>query len=100
MDCGVVEGPDGAAAGVAGGLGGATRTRFCAVAQVATQRSWALGWASMRPRPASWANTRTGIQRCVTVHSSCGEIITAGAEGKTGWKTCYTRRSKYGEPEI
>ena len=54
--------------GAVTGLGGAGRTSACAVAQVATQRSWPLGWACIRPRLPSWANTRTGIHRCVTVH--------------------------------
>src|ERR1017187_3394740 len=61
-------GPAGATAGVAGGLAGAWRTSVCAVAQVATQCSWFLGWAWIRPSVPSWANTRTGIQRSVTVH--------------------------------
>src|ERR1017187_2611265 len=84
MVCAVVAGPagggtpgggGGSAAGLAGGggggaggLAGAWRTSVCAVAQVATQCSWFLGWAWIRPSVPSWANTRTGIQRSVTVH--------------------------------
>src|ERR1035437_3912191 len=75
MACGVVAGPLRFAAGAGTVLdcavmlaGAAGRTSVCAVAQVATQRSWPLGWASIGPRLPSWANTRTGIHRSVTLH--------------------------------
>src|ERR1035438_8546549 len=49
--------PAGATAGVAGGLAGAWRTSVCAVAQVATQCSWVLGWGWIRPSVPRWGNT-------------------------------------------
>src|ERR1035438_6680622 len=62
-----VAGVAGAAAGAAEGRAGAWRTRFCAVAQVATQCSWPLVWAWIRPSVPSWAITRTETERSVTV---------------------------------
>src|ERR1019366_6646472 len=68
-----VAGVAGAAAGAAEGRAGAWRTRFCAVAQVATQWSWPLVWAWIRPSVPSWAITRTEIPRSVTVQCLLGK---------------------------
>src|ERR1039457_7327642 len=68
MVCAVVAAPAGATAGVAGGLAGAWRTSVCAVAQVATQCSWFLGWAWIRPSVPSWANTDRKSTRLNSSH--------------------------------
>src|ERR1035438_302403 len=68
-----VAGVAGAAAGAAEGRAGAWRTRVCAVAQVATQCSWPLVWAWIRPSVPSWAITRTEIPRSVTVQCLLGK---------------------------
>src|SRR5205807_3418544 len=95
---GVVAGPEGtAAAGAAAAAGGLTgaagRTSAWAVAQVATQCS--CPWAEAGASAATWARTRTEDHR--NMEKRIGQSYNVR---KPARRSCYTRRSKYGESEI